>query len=355
MTKEEVLNALRTVQDPDLHRDIVTLGFVKDIIIDGGAVAATIELTTPACPVKDKMKQEAEEAVARLPGVEKVNIKMTARVRHSAFEKRADLLPGVKNVIPVASGKGGVGKSTVSVNIALALSKSGARVGLMDADIYGPSIPLIMGIKELPRQQGSVIIPVTKENVKVISMAFFLRDDQAVMWRGPMLAKMVEQFLGGVEWGQLDYLIIDLPPGTGDVQLTLCQSIPLTGAVIVSTPQDVAFNVARKAILMFQNLRTPVLGLVENMSYFICPECGHRERIFGRGGSDRAAQEFALPILGDIPLATSVRETSDKGVPIVSSNPDSPVSNAFMKVAQNLAAQVSVKNFKAEDEIKVTF
>jgi len=356
VNSDEILKALSGIQDPDLHRDIVSLGFVKDIAVDGGNVAVTIELTTPACPVKETMKQQAHDAVAALPGVKKVTVTMTARVRHAQAASKSRILPDVKNIIPVASGKGGVGKSTVSVNLALALSRSGAKVGLMDADIYGPSIPTIMGTKSLPGQQGAMITPVLQHDVKVISMGFFLPEDQAVIWRGPMLAKMVEQFLGGVDWGELDYLIIDLPPGTGDIQLTLCQTLPLTGAAIVTTPQDVAFNVARKAILMFKKLNTPVLGIVENMSYYICRKCGHEEHIFGDGGAEKAGKEFNIPLLGRIPLATAIRKTSDAGKPVVISDASGHEARAFLETAENLAAQVSIRNIQdAEEEIKVTF
>ncbi|MFC1730174.1 iron-sulfur cluster carrier protein ApbC [candidate division KSB1 bacterium] len=356
MTEEAVLNALRTIEDPDLHRDIVSLGFVKDIAIDGNNLSVTIELTTPACPVKDRLKTEAETALKALDGVHNLTVNMTARVRATKSELKDQMLPRVKNIIPIASGKGGVGKSTVSANIALALQKSGAKVGIMDADIYGPSIPLILGTKDLPQQRGSVILPVNQYGLKVISMGFFIQQNQAVVWRGPMLSKMVEQFLGGVDWGELDYLIIDLPPGTGDIQLTLCQSVPLTGSVIVSTPQDVAFNVARKAILMFNQLKSPVLGLIENMSHFICSNCGHEDHIFGSGGSEKASKDFNIPLLGSIPLATVIRKTSDEGRPVVVSNPDSAEAQEFIKVAEQLAAQVSINNMKAaEEEIKVTF
>ncbi|HXV28450.1 MAG TPA: P-loop NTPase [bacterium] len=251
------------------------------------------------------------------------------------------LLPNVKNVIPVASGKGGVGKSTVSANLAIALSKSGATVGLMDADVYGPSIPTMMGASAHPMQADGKIIPPICYGIKIISMGFFLPKGDAVIWRGPMLAKVIDQFLGTVDWGELDYLIVDLPPGTGDIQLSLCQRIPLTGAVIVSTPQDLAFHVAEKAIAMFKKLHTPILGLVENMSGFECKGCGHREEIFGSGGARRYAEAQKIPFLGEIPIATDIRMMSDEGKPITESSPDSPGAWAFMQVAQNLEKQLS--------------
>lgn len=353
----EVLQALAKVKDPDLHRDIVSLGFIKNLAIRNGTVSFAIELTTPACPVKDQLRDEAITAVRALAGVSHVEVTMDARVRAMGASARPGFLPGVRNVIPIASGKGGVGKSTVSANLALALAKSGARVGLMDLDVYGPSIPLIMGVHEGPRTEGDKLIPPVVNEVKIMSMAFFMKDNEATIWRGPMLHKVVEQFLSQVVWGELDYLIVDFPPGTGDVQLSLCQLIPLTGAVIVSTPQDVALNVAQKAIIMFERLRCPVLGLIENMSYFICPHCEHREEIFGSQGARRAAEKANLPFLGEIPLATPVRETSDQGTPIVLTKPESPLAKAFFVIARNMAAQISIRNMKPElaQETKVSF
>jgi ATP-binding protein involved in chromosome partitioning len=267
------------------------------------------------------------------------------------------LIPGVRNVVPVGSGKGGVGKSTVSANLAVALAASGARVGLMDADIYGPSIPTILGITERPLPGKKGIQPVDAYGVKVISAGFFIRPDQAVIWRGPMLSKLIDQFLHEVEWGELDYLIVDLPPGTGDVQLTLCQRIPLTGAVIVSTPQDVALKVAEKAVIMFNQLKCPILGIVENMSYFICSHCGERENIFDTGGAERAAEHWNAPVLGKIPLATRIREASDGGRPVGLDDPNSAGAAAFTSIAKNLAAQISIRNQQQESEpaVKISF
>ena len=306
-----ILEALKTIQDPDLGRDIVSLGFVKDIKLCSGVAAVTIELTTPACPVKDQMREEAKQAILALDGIEEANVEMTARVRPSSSE-RHDFLPGVKNIIPVASGKGGVGKSTVSANLAVALAQTGARVGLMDADVYGPSIPTLMGISEKPMSgPNQQIIPIIQYDLKIISMGFFLPEEKAVIWRGPMLDKMMTQFLGGVDWGDLDYLVIDLPPGTGDIQLSLCQKVPLTGAVVVSTPQDVALNVAQKAIFMFNQLNCPILGIIENMSYYLCSHCGEREEIFGTGGARELSKRMQLPFLGEIALSTNIRVQSD--------------------------------------------
>jgi ATP-binding protein involved in chromosome partitioning len=314
---------------------------VKDIAVCDGLVSFKIQLTTPACPVKDQLKQQAEAAVQALPGVQSVNVTMTADVRAHMGLSGSTLLKGIRNVIPIASGKGGVGKSTVSANIAVALAMSGARVGLMDADVYGPSIPTIMGVKEPPKPSPNGIQPSTSHGVKIISAGFFIQPDQAVIWRGPMLAKMIEQFLGQVEWGELDYLIIDLPPGTGDVQLTLCQKVPLTGAAIVTTPQPVAVNVAEKAIIMFKQLKAPLLGVIENMSYYESRTTGEREYIFGSGGAEKIAEKWNTPVLGKIPLATTIRETSDGGRPIVVSRPDSPNAGAYVAIARRVWEKVS--------------
>ncbi|MDA2928228.1 Mrp/NBP35 family ATP-binding protein [Acidobacteria bacterium AH-259-G07] len=345
------------MQDPDLGRDIVSLGFVKEVKLCAGVAAVTIELTTPACPVKDQMREQAKQAILALPGIEEANVQMTAQVRPSSSQARS-FLPGVKNVLPVGSGKGGVGKSTVSANLAVALAQSGAEVGLMDADVYGPSIPTLMGISGKPTVDvNNQIIPITQYDLKVISMGFFLPQEKAVIWRGPMLDKMMVQFLGGVQWGELDYLIIDLPPGTGDIQLSLCQKVSLTGAVVVSTPQDVALNVAQKAIAMFEQLNTPVLGLIENMSYYVCSHCGHRDEIFGNGGARQVSERRQLPFLGDIPLSTDIRKHSDQGKPVVLADPESERAKAFVRVAENLAAQISIHNMSGElgQDIKVSF
>jgi ATP-binding protein involved in chromosome partitioning len=356
-TQEQVLDALRVVVDPDLHRDIVSLGFVQELKVHDGRVSFHIQLTTPACPVKDDLKRQAEQAVRSLPGVEAVEVVMTSDVRPHPGAIGRGMIPGVRNIIPVGSGKGGVGKSTVSANLAVTLAQTGAKVGLMDADIYGPSIPTIMGTTSDPRPGPRGITPVMAHGVKIISAGFFVRPDQAVVWRGPMLAKMIEQFLGQVDWGELDYLIVDLPPGTGDVQLTLCQRIPLTGAVVVTTPQPVAVNVAEKAIIMFQQLKCPILGVIENMSYWESRKTGEREYIFGSGGADKVAEKWKVPVLGKIPLATTIRETSDSGRPIVLEDPLSPSAQALEFVAKNLAAQISIRNVqaRAEDLVNITF
>ncbi len=347
MTEGQVLDALRVVTDPDLGRDIVSLGFVKDVRVADGTVGFSIELTTPACPVREQMRQQARQAVAALPGVGGVDVTMTARVRGSSGPMKEQLIPSVKNVIPVASGKGGVGKSTVSANLALALASTGARVGIMDADVYGPTIPTLMNAHTLPKPTMEGTVPAEQYGVKIISMGFFLREDDAIIWRGPMLHKTVQHFLGNVLWGELDYLIVDLPPGTGDVQLTLCQAIPLTGAAVVSTPQDVALKVAQKAIAMFNQLNTPVLGIIENMASYACPHCGARDEVFGSGGARRAAERLGVPFLGEVPLATAIRKSSDAGRPIVL-DAESPLARSYLTVAENLAAQVSTRNMQRE-------
>jgi len=347
VTEHAVLGALATIQDPDLHRDIVSLGFVKELQIQGGRVAFCIELTTPACPVRQQLEERARKAVAALPGVAAVEVRMTARVTTGRAPASA-LLPEVRNTVAVASGKGGVGKSTVAANLAVALRQRGAQVGLMDADVYGPCIPTLLGVQgPLEHTAEGKVVPPQPYGVKIMSMGFFLPAQEAVIWRGPMLHKLVQEFLGRVAWGALDYLVIDLPPGTGDIQLSLCQSIPLTGAVIVSTPQDVALDVAAKAVLMFQKLKVPILGIVENMSYSLCAHCGQREEIFGHGGAQAAGARAGIPFLGEIPLATGIRVASDAGRPVALDS-DGPWARPFHAVAGRLAAQVSIVNAAAQ-------
>ena len=350
VTKEEVLRALSVVKDPDLGRDLVSLGMIENVrISDTGNVNFTVVLTTPACPVKEQLKQQTESVVSVLPGVRAVEAEMTSRVMKGTMTQREGI-PGVRNTIAVGSGKGGVGKSTVAVNLALALAKEGARVGLLDADVYGPNVPLMMGTngKPVPNEDGK-ITPIEAYGLKLISMGFFVDPDSPVIWRGPMLTKLLTQFMYDVDWGQLDYLVMDMPPGTGDIQLTTAQSVPLTGAVIVSTPQDVALMDATKALMMFKKLNVPVLGMVENMSTFVCPHCGDPTDLFGHGGAQAAAARYAIPFLGEIPLHLRIREGGDSGRPVVVDRPDSPEAQAFMHVARNLAAQVSVVAYKQQD------
>lgn len=345
LSEELVLQALTVVQDPDLNRDIVALGFVKDLTITGGKVSFKVELTTPACPVKDQMKAEAEAAVSGLPGVEQVDVEMTAQVTTStpSYENRP-AIPGVKNVIAVSSGKGGVGKSTVSVNLACALHKTGARVGILDADLYGPNVPMMMGLSGQPMMQGKMILPFERDGVQVISIGLIVPEEQPVIWRGPMLHTAIKQFLFEVAWRDLDYLIVDLPPGTGDAQLSLAQQSHIMGAVIVTTPQSVSVHDVRKAIRMFDTVKVPVLGVVENMSFFSPPGSDERYPIFGEGGAQRVAEEFSIPLLGQLPIDLTVREGGDNGEPVVFAHPDSDIAQAFVDVARQVAAQISTRN-----------
>lgn len=346
VTNEQVLDALKVVIDPDLGRDIVSLGFVKHVAICGGSVSVTIELTTPACPVKDLLRDQAAAAVQGIEGVESVKVEMTANVvaRGPARER----VPGVKHVIAVASGKGGVGKSTVSCNLAVALALTGARVGLLDADIYGPSVPMMMGADMGPEADGDRIMPVVRYGVKLMSIGFFLDEDRAVIWRGPMIGKAIQQFLEDVEWGELDYLVVDLPPGTGDAPMSLAQLIPITGVVIVMTPQDVAQTIAQKSVLMFRALEEslqnplPILGVVENMSGYACPACGEVTPVFGSGGGERAAARLQVAFLGAVPIDPTITVSGDRGHPAVLLDPVSPQAEAFRAIAGQVAAQVSI-------------
>ncbi len=342
--EKAVLDALRTVKDPDLHKDIVALNFVKNLKIDDGIVSFAIELTTPACPVKKDMEQWAREAVLKVRGVREVQIQMTSAVTRGTTAAGKQSIDGVKNIIAVGSGKGGVGKSTVTVNLAVALAQTGAAVGLMDADIYGPNVPLMMGITGRPYAVDNRIQTLSNFGVRVMSMGFLTGEDTPLIWRGPMLHNVIQQFIRQVDWGELDYLLIDLPPGTGDVQLSLTQTVPLMGAIVVSTPQDVALQDARKAILMFRQVRVEVLGIVENMSYFQCPKCNERTHIFSHGGGATTAANYDVPFLGEVPLNVSIREGGDAGKPIVVADPDSPAAVAFTQIAEKVAVQVSIAN-----------
>ncbi|MGV3618973.1 MAG: Mrp/NBP35 family ATP-binding protein [Fimbriimonas sp.] len=353
VTQEQVLNALRQVVDPDLHRDIVTLGFVKNLTIEGGNVAFTVNLTTPACPVKEQLQAQCEEHVKAVPGVTAVQVEMTAEVRQRQ-QQQDDLIPGVKHCIAIASGKGGVGKSTVTVNLAIALAQAGAKVGLMDADVYGPSIPLMMGAQdEKPFTQGSKIIPIQKYGIHMMSLGFLLEEGQAVLWRGPMVASTVKQLLVDVAWGDLDYLLVDLPPGTGDAPMSLAQLAPLSGVVIVTTPHHVAANIAGKSVHLFRRLNAPIMGVVENMAGFVCPSCDTVHRIFSGTTGEELATSLKVPYLGSVPLDPAVSEDGDRGVPPIVAHPQRPQADAFREIAGKLAQQASIMAMTRRDLTKL--
>ena len=342
VSANDVTAALSRITDPELHRDIVSLRMIEDLRIEGDRVSFTLNLTTPACPMRSKMEGDARDAAASVKGVKHVDMKVTATVATTRTADSTGLLKGVRNIIAVASGKGGVGKSTVAVNLALALKASGAKVGLLDADIYGPSVPLMMGVRDRPEVRDEIIIPPSALGIKVISLGFFYKDETPLVWRGPMVAGAVKQLLTQVDWGDLDYLICDLAPGTGDSSLTLAQTVPLGGVIVVTTPQDAAVNIATKALAMFKKLNVPILGIVENMSYFVCPHCGERSYVFAAGGGRRAAAALDVQFLGEIPLFPRIREQADAGAPVVSTFPDSPESAAFKEVAFRVAGMVSI-------------
>jgi len=348
--RESVLGALRVVVDPDLHKDIVTLGFVKDVVIDGGTVSCTIELTTPACPAKDQMRSQAMAAVRALPGVNQVDVQLSARVRSaSAAEQGKPPLPGVKNIIAVGAGKGGVGKTTVAVNLALALSRSGSKVGILDGDIYGPNVPIMLGLSGQLGTDGKKIVPAEKYGVQAVSVGFLTGDDSPIIWRGPMLHSAIQQFFREVAWTDLDYLIVDMPPGTGDVALSLGQTVPVVGAIVVTTPQLVSLSDSRRAVRMYQKLGISTLGIVENMSYHACTNCHHEADIFGHGGGENLATEMGVPFLGRLPLYQAIREGGDSGVPIVVGEPASPAAKAFQALAGRTAAQISIIAYKTAE------
>lgn len=341
--RDAVLSALRAVVDPDIRRDIVTLGFVKDLSIDSGRVAFTIELTTPACPVKEQLREQATNAVRAVSGVSQVDVQLTANVRSAlAPETGRPPLPGVKNVIAVGAGKGGVGKTTVAVNLALALVKCGSRVGVLDGDIYGPNVPLMLGLNTQLTTDGKQIVPAEKYGLQVVSIGFLTQDDAPIIWRGPMLHGAIQQFFREVAWKDLDYLIVDMPPGTGDVALSMSQTVPVVGSIVVTTPQQVSLSDSRRAVRMYQKLNIPPIGIVENMSYYQCTNCHHEADIFGHGGGEALAAELQVPFLGRLPVYQPIREGSDAGVPLVVAEPSSAAAKAFLTLAERAAAQVSI-------------
>ena len=349
INEESILDALRQIKDPDLHKDIVTLGFIRDLKIEDGDVSFRIVLTTPACPVKAEMEAASRDIVLAIPGVTSVKVTMDAEVPKGRGLGEKVVIEGVKNIIAVSSGKGGVGKSTVAVNLAVSLSLDGAKVGLMDADVYGPNVPIMLGASDArPEVEVNRLVPIEAYGVKLMSMALLQPGDKPMIVRGPILHGLVKQFLTDVKWGELDYLIVDMPPGTGDVQLSLAQLVPVQGAVLVTTPQDVAIADVRRALRMFETVAIPILGIVENMSYFVAPDTGTRYNIFGEGGGQRLSQRYQVPFLGAIPLGIEVREGGDKGVPVVVSQPDSPQAQAFRKVAEEVARYVSIEAMKPE-------
>jgi ATP-binding protein involved in chromosome partitioning len=344
MNEQAVMQALGGVIDPELGKDLVTLHRIKDVSVKDDKVSVTVRLTTPASPLKSTIEGEVRKSLAAA-GAKEVALTWDATVPSARGVEGKAAIPGVKNMIAVASGKGGVGKTTVAVNLALALSRLGCNVGLLDADVYGPNVPLMMGVFEQPRASGeNRIEPVIGYGIKIMSMGLLNPGDKPLIWRGPMLHSVIQQFLRNVMWGELDYLVIDLPPGTGDVQLTLIQTVPLAGAVIVTTPSGVSLEDARKAVTMFQQVKVDVLGIVENMSYFVCAHCGTTADIFSRGGGQRMAEQFGVPFLGEIPIEPEVRAGGDSGSPVATGGPDAPQAKPFFAVAQQVAARLSVLN-----------
>jgi len=346
VTQHDVLNALRQIEDPDLHRDIVSLGFVQTPEIEDGRVDVRIVLTTPACPVREHMETQARELLLALPGVREVNVRMEANVmQHRPAQGRP--VEGVRHIIAVASNKGGVGKSTVATNLAVALASLGARVGLLDADITGPNIPTMMGVPQGAQAEAGGLRVEERHGIKLCSIGFVLPRGTPVVWRGPMIGTAVRQLLHDITWGELDYLLIDLPPGTSDASMSMAMEAPISGAVIVSTPQDVALEDAAKAVAMFDKLNVPVFGVIENMSYFACPHCGERTDIFGHGGARQAADDLGLEFLGELPIDPATRQGADEGVPVVVGHPESAQARAFIDVAKQVAARCSVLEYAA--------
>jgi ATP-binding protein involved in chromosome partitioning len=350
LTREIVLSALSTVHDPELGKDLVSLGMIQDLQVDQGKVSFRLVLTTPACPMRNLIEGQAKEAVAALPGVSSVEIEMGATVPGDG-RPRAAALP-IRNAIAVASGKGGVGKTTVAVNVAVALAKAGARVGLLDADIYGPNVPIMMGVREMPLPHDGKMIPAEAHGVRVMSIGFLVPPGQPLIWRGPMLHSAIRQFITDVAWGELDYLVVDLPPGTGDAQLSLAQTLPLSGGLIVTLPQQVSLDDARRGLEMFRALEVPILGVVENMSFLEMPD-GSRVDVFGQGGGERLAREAGVPFAGAVPMDAAVRQGGDDGRPVVLAQPDSAVARALVQIAEQVAARVSVRALGQGDVVPI--
>jgi ATP-binding protein involved in chromosome partitioning len=352
VTKDMVIDVLRNVQEPELRRDLLSLNMIRDLEINGDQVNFTIVLTTPACPLKSKIESEARLAVLSLQGIKKVNIKLDSNVPSDGRSRGLMQLP-IRNAVAIASGKGGVGKSTVAVNVAVALAKAGARVGLLDADIYGPNVPTMMGVDKLPPPTKEKLVPAEAYGVKMMSIGFLVKPDQPLIWRGPMLHSAIRQFLSDVVWGELDYLIIDLPPGTGDAALSLTQSLPLSGGVIVTLPQQVSLEDARRGLEMFRQLNVPILGVVENMGYLELPD-GTRLDIFGTGGGAQLAKEAGVPFFGTIPMDAEVRVGGDNGKPVIVKNPGSPAALALAAIAEQIAAKVSVAAIENNNVVPIT-
>ena len=351
ITRDMVLGALSTVQEPELHNDLVSLNMIRDIQIDGGKVSFSIMLTTPACPLKNQIESESRAAVEAIPGVKIVDVIFDANVPSDGRQRGVLELP-IRNAVAIASGKGGVGKSTVAVNVAVTLAASGARVGLLDADIYGPNIPTMMGVQRLPDSTDGKLVPAEAFGVKVMSIGFLVKSDQPLIWRGPMLHSAIRQFLTDVAWGELDYLIVDLPPGTGDAGLSLAQTLPLSGGVIVTLPQQVSLDDARRGLEMFRQLNVPIIGVVENMSYLELPD-GSKMDIFGSGGGELLARQSGVPFIGSIPMDPTVREGGDSGVPVVVGAPDSMVAKALISITKDVAAKISVAALSNDNVIPI--
>lgn len=344
VTETAVLEALKVVIDPDFEKDIVTLGFVRNLRISGGAVAFEVNLTTPACPIKEKFKTQCEDVVSKIPGVQSVQVTMTANTTSTPQKADATALAGVKNVIAIASGKGGVGKSTTAINLAYSLAQSGSKVGILDADIYGPSIPTMTRLDTPAVQKGQLVSPPEAKGVKIVSMSLYTKEGEATILRGPRVSSVVRQFLTQIEWGELDYLIVDYPPGTGDIQLTLSQMVTLTGAVIVTTPQEISLIDVKRAISMFETMKVPILGVIETMSYFVCDGCGKSHQVFQSGGGERISKALSLPLLAKIPLEPIVCESTDSGNPLVLKFPENASAKAYFEASGGLARKVSIAN-----------